>query len=318
MSTRTESQSTATTVGSTSEGVIEVRGLRKKYAGGKRALNGVDLTVCAGQVYGLVGANGAGKTTTIKILLGLLRSNGGYAHIFGKAFGKSRPSERARVASVSQEHTVYPSMTLEELCRYLEGFYPGWDQLFAEHLRNRFDLPDRTPVGRLSGGERRRASILLALATRTPVLVMDEPAANLDPLARRALLEELAGILAERESTTVLFSTHILGDLERIADKIGVMENGRMVHESSADELTSKLRRVQVIFVDGPVPDDFALEAQMGGAKIDGAVFTALSSIGEDGLAKIRGNPRLKVQTFPVSLEDALIDLMESRRADKA
>ena len=117
-------------------------------------------------------------------------------------------------------------MTLAELCYYLSGFYPLWDQTFGGHLRGRFELPADTPLGQLSGGERRRASILLALATRAQVLIMDEPAANLDPMARRTLLEELAGVLDDREGTTVLFSTHILSDLERIADTIGILKKG--------------------------------------------------------------------------------------------
>ncbi|MCB1095743.1 MAG: ABC transporter ATP-binding protein [Verrucomicrobiae bacterium] len=307
-----ETETVTQTVKAETSPLIEVRDLHKTYSGGKDALNGASLTVQPGQVYGLVGANGAGKTTLIKILLGLLRSKQGTAHLFGKPFGKSSPAERARVASVSQEHSAYPSMTLAELCYYLSGFYHLWDQTFADHLRGRFELPADTPLGQLSGGERRRASILLALATRAQVLIMDEPAANLDPMARRTLLEELAGVLADREGTTVLFSTHILSDLERIADTIGILKKGVITHESSVEDLTSNLRKVQVIFTETAMPDAFQLPGQLGTPTREGNVYTATARVPTDDFKNLRDRPGVRIQLFPVSLEDALIELMES------
>jgi len=255
--------------------VIEARGLTKSFRRGERAVDGVDLEVPAGAALGLIGRNGAGKTTTMRMILALLRADAGTARVFGHNLWTAPASVRERVTYVSQDQNLYPWMTVAELCRFASTQYSRWDAGYAGRLARAFDVPVGDPVGVLSGGERRKASILLALAARPDLIVLDEPAAGLDPVARRELIDALVDILAERPDGTLLFSTHIISDLERIVDHVGIMDHGRMVVSGAVDDLKTRTRRLQLVFDDGRVPPGFRLP----GAKrleIDGPVVSAI------------------------------------------
>ncbi len=294
------------------ENVIAMENVIARYGHGKRALDGLSLNVERGQVYGFVGANGAGKTTAFNVLLGLLPPKDGEAHLLGEPFGAAPSAHRARVAAVSQNQSVYPLMCLAQLFRYLRPFYPQWSDEVAANLTKRFRLPLDQAVGALSGGEQRRAAIVLALATRAEVLLLDEPAANLDPVARRTLLEELADTLGEHEDTTVMFSTHILSDLERIADVVGMVDQGRLKFQMTTDAIAEQFCKVQVIAEDGALPDDITIPCQIGRGQREGRVFSTAAMLANDHLLDdLRSQPGLAVERLPVPLEDALIHLME-------
>jgi len=295
--------------------IIEARNLTKTFPGGVVAVNALDLAVPRGAVYGLIGRNGAGKTTALRLLLGLLRPNRGTARILGADLLAAPRELRERVAYVSQAQQIHAWMTPAELCHYVSHFYTQWDADYARDLGRRFGLAWHRQTGVMSGGEQRKVSILLALAARPEVLILDEPAAGLDPLARRDLVDELIDVLSGDGACTVLFSTHIISDLERIADHVGIMDRGHMITSAPLEALQSGTRRVQVIFEDAAPPDDFAIPGAVR-QKAEGPVVTAVAKLTSDTqLDSVRQIPGARVSTFPLGLEDIFIELFgdESR-----
>lgn len=292
-----------------SEPVIEARNLSKTFRGGTVAVSGLDLAVAPGTVYGLIGRNGAGKTTALRMLMGLLRPDGGTARVLGADLWTAPRETRARVAYVPQDQQLHAWMTLTEHCTYLAHFYDRWDPAYARRLAGRFELTPDRQVGLLSGGERRKVSVALALAARPEILLLDEPAAGLDPVARRELIDVLVDILASGEGCTVLFSTHILSDLERIAEQVGIMDRGRIVTAASLDDLQSHTRRVQVIFPGDRAPDGFAVPGALR-TTVEGPVVTAVARLdSETQLDAVRAMEGVRVQVFLLGLEDIFIAL---------
>jgi len=291
------------------DAAIETDDLTKVFPGGVVAVNTLDLAVPRGSVYGLIGRNGAGKTTALRMIMGLLRPTRGSATVLGKDLWTATPSHRARVTYVSQEQRLPGWMTVDELGTYASHFYPRWDAPYAEHLVDRFSLPRHLPTGLLSGGERRKAAILLALAPRPEVLVMDEPAAGLDPIARRELVDELIDALAEGDGPTVVFSTHIISDLERVADHVGIMDRGRIVTAGALSDLQTATKRVQLIFEGDAVPTGFRLPGTVR-AEVAGPVLTAVVRLQDEAQqAAIEATPNARVNFYPLGLEEIFIEI---------
>ena len=294
-----------------SDPAIEAHDLSKTFPGGVVAVNGLDLAVPRDCVYGLIGRNGAGKTTAIRMLMGLLRPNRGTARLLGADMWTAPREQRARVAYVSQAQQVHGWMTPEELCHYASHFYERWDGPYARDLAERFGIPWQTQVGLLSGGEQRKAAILLAFAARPEVLLLDEPAAGLDPIARRELIDEIIDVLSRAEGCAVLFSTHIISDLERIAEYVGIMDRGRIVTSARLEDLQSHTKRVQVILGD-TLPPGFKLPVIPGTIRstVEGPVVTAVVRMdSESQLDEIRRIPGVRVNVFAVGLEEIFIEL---------
>jgi ABC-2 type transport system ATP-binding protein len=225
-------------------------GLTKRY-GGETALDRVDLRVPDGAVYVLVGANGAGKSTLIKVLMNLERPDAGTAEILGLDTSRRGPGARAQVGYVPERHRQqYGWMPCGRLIRHAAAFYPAWDPAYAERLVGELGVrPDRR-VGTLSKGEVRRLQLVLALAHRPPVLLLDEPTDGLDPAARGRTLSLLAEHLADTP-TTILMSTHQVHEVESLADHVGALRDGRLVAQMSRDELLRTVRRYRVEVPDG-------------------------------------------------------------------
>ena len=296
---------------------IEAADLTKTFPGGVVAVNGLDLAVPRGSVYGLIGRNGAGKTTTLRLLMGLLRPDRGAARVLDRDLWTAPREARARVAYVSQAQQLHAWMTLVELARYVSPFYPRWDDEEAGRLADRFGIPDDYPVGYLSGGEQRKVAILLALATRPDVLLLDEPAAGLDPVARRQLVDELIEAVSRGDGMTVLFSTHILTDLERVAEHVGIMDRGHLVTSSRLEDIRSSTKRVQVIFEGSAAPADFAIPGALR-SRAEGPVVTAIVRLADDAqLEPVRRIPGARVNVFPLGLEDIFIELFGPEEADE-
>jgi len=290
---------------------IEVHDLGKTFPGGVVAVNGLDLEIPTDALYGLIGRNGAGKTTTIRMLMGLLRPDRGSARVLGADLLTAPRAVRARVAYVSQAQQLHAWMTLEELCHYASHFYEKWDTGYARDLARRIDVPWDRQVGLLSGGQQRNAAILLAFAARPDVLLLDEPAAGLDPVARRQFIDEIVDVLTRSEGCTVLFSTHILSDLERIAEYVGIMDRGRLVASGRLEDFQSKTKRVQVIF-DNVSRPGFTMPVIPGTIRshVEGPVLTAVVRLeSESQLDEARRIPGVRVNVFPVGLEEMFIEL---------
>jgi ABC-2 type transport system ATP-binding protein len=228
--------------------VVEVRSLTRCF-GAKTALDDVSITLPRGMVFGLVGANGAGKTTLIKHVLGLFKAQAGSVRVFGRDPVADPAGVLARIGYLSEEHDLPGWMRIWELLRYNQAFFPNWDQAYAEELRVRFDLDPYAKVKYLSKGQRARAGLLVSLAHRPELLVLDEPSSGLDPLVRRDILEAIIRSLAD-EGRTVLFSSHLLHEVERVSDHVAMIDKGKIVFSGPLDDIKETHRCLTLRFAE--------------------------------------------------------------------
>jgi ABC-2 type transport system ATP-binding protein len=286
---------------------IEASGLTKVFPSGTTAVEALDLRIGQGSVFGLIGPNGAGKTTLLRLLMGLLRPEEGSARILQHDLWRAPRKVRSRIAYVAQAHQLHSWMTLEELSRYASHFYERWDAPYARTLASRWQLDWKRRVGQLSLGGQRKAALLLALACRPEVLLLDEPAAGLDPVMRRGLVDEILATVSSEAGCTVLFSTHLLEDLERIVDHIGSMDRGKLMISARLDDLQNTVRRVQVVFQGNAVPPGFAIPGALR-MDVTGPVATALTRLANEAqLDSIRHLPGARLQVFPLNLEEIFL-----------
>jgi len=222
---------------------IRLTDLRVRY-GRVLALDGLSLTVAGGEIYGLLGRNGAGKTTTLRVLMGIVGADGGTIELNGQPMKRVSVATKRGMGYVSQEQNFYPWMTALQLGRFVAAFYPTWDDDEYARLLRVLDVPPDRRSGVLSGGTRTKLGLALALAPRPPLLLLDEPTAGLDPVARREFNDLVAKMAAER-GTTVFLSSHLVDDVEDIATRVGIVQAGRMSIEGRVDELRERVRRVR-------------------------------------------------------------------------
>jgi ABC-2 type transport system ATP-binding protein len=223
-----------------SDAVITVSDLTRRF-GAKNALASVSLSVPRGAVYGLVGANGAGKTTLIKHILGLLRAQSGSVRVFGLDPVADPVGVLSRLGYLSEERDLPGWMRVDELVRYARAFYPSWDDAYAEALRRTFELDAGATIKNLSKGQTARAGLLVALAHRPELLVLDEPSTGLDPVVRRDILDAIIRTVAD-EGRTVLFSSHLLDEVERVADHVTMISHGKIVMSGTLAEIRESHR----------------------------------------------------------------------------
>ena len=230
------------------ESVIEIRGVTRQF-GATRALDDVTLSVPRGVVFGLVGANGTGKTTLIRHVLGLLKAQTGSVRVFGLDPVAEPVGVLSRVGYLSEEGDLPGWMRIDELMRYLRAFYPSWDEEYAQDLRRQFALDAAAKVKSLSKGQRARAGLLVALAYRPELLLLDEPSSGLDPIVRRDILGAIVRTIAD-EGRTVLFSSHLLDEVERISDRVAMLKAGRVQFAGELDEIKQSHHRLTLRFDD--------------------------------------------------------------------
>jgi ABC-2 type transport system ATP-binding protein len=228
------------------EDPIVLRDLTRRF-GAKVALDHVGLTVPRGAVFGLVGENGAGKTTMIRHILGMLKAQGGSVRVFGRDPVADPVGVLSRVGYLSEENDLPGWMRVAELLRYSRAFYPNWDATFAERLRNDFGLDGRARVRNLSKGQRARVGLVIALAYRPELLVLDEPSSGLDPIVRRDILGAIIRTIAE-EGRTVLFSSHLLDEVERVSDHVAMIVKGKIVFSAGLDDIKETHHRLTLRF----------------------------------------------------------------------
>jgi ABC-2 type transport system ATP-binding protein len=239
------------------EVILRTQGLTRAFHEVK-AVNGVDLELRRGEVYGFLGRNGAGKTTTLRMLMGILRPDTGDIELMGQRVRRVRAAQKQHLGYVSQEQVFYPWMTALELGRFVSGFYPHWDDARFQHLLRVLDVPKDRKAAQLSGGTRMKLGLALALSHRPPLLILDEPTAGLDPVARREFLDILRDQV-RREGQTALFSSHLVGEVEEVAHRIGILHEGRLRFQGSLDTLRQSVRRVGVESAPEPLPPGLSL-----------------------------------------------------------
>ena len=231
---------------------IETDGLTKRY-GDTVALEGLDLTVLEGEVYGYLGPNGAGKTTTIRLLLGLHHASAGSARLFGVDAWNDPVTAHRRVAYVAGEPLLWPSLTSAETFEFLARLHGGTDPAYRDVLVERFQLDTRKKVRALSKGNRQKVQLVAALATRADLLMLDEPTSGLDPLMEVAFRESVQE--AKARGQTVFLSSHILSEVEALCDRVGILRRGRLVDEGTLAELRHLSAQTVEVSFDGPAPE---------------------------------------------------------------
>jgi ABC-2 type transport system ATP-binding protein len=224
-----------------------------KYYDGRPAVDGLDLRVPQGTVYGLLGRNAAGKSTAIKMLLGMVHPDRGRAELFGEDSERLRPQTRARIAYLAEGHPLYRWMTVGQAVRFTRPFHPTWNGRLLEQILDHFGLSPRAKIRRLSNGQRAQVSLALAVAAEPELLILDDPTIGLDTVVRRDFLGSLIQII-QRRGRTILFSSHILGDVERVADRIGILVDGVLRVDCPTEHFKDSIRKVVLDFPGQPPP----------------------------------------------------------------
>ena len=238
------------------EAVLSVSGLRRAF-GRFTAVNELDLSVNAGEIYGFLGVNGAGKTTTMRMLMGIIAPDSGTIELLGQKTKRTTLKLKQQIGYVSQDQTFYPWMTAEMLGKFVGGLYPTWDPEEFRRLLNVLEVPANRKVSNLSGGMRVKLALALAIAPRPPLLILDEPTAGLDPVARREFLEIIMHQSREYGRTT-FFSTHLLDEVERAADRVGIIHQGQKRFEGPLDDLRRRVREI-TLAPEETLPEGFEL-----------------------------------------------------------
>jgi ABC-2 type transport system ATP-binding protein len=296
-------------VTSTPTPAIRTDGLTKRY-GATLALDALDLTVHAGEVYGYLGPNGAGKTTTIRLLLGLHRPTAGRAELFGVDAWGDPVRAHERVAYVAGEPFLWPSMTGGETLEFLGRLHGAVDVAYRDQLVEHFQLDTRKKVRALSKGNRQKVQLVAALATRSDLLLLDEPTSGLDPLMEVAFRDSIEE--AKARGQTVFLSSHILSEVEAVCDRVGILRAGRLVDQGTLAELRHlSAQTVEVTFAGRAPQLDPLPGVEVTSAGPDTLRFEVSGNVGPL-IAELAGHPVTNLTSREPSLEEIFLHHYDS------
>jgi len=282
---------------------LEIRGLRKSFK--NFSLGPLDLTVPTGSIYGFVGPNGAGKTTTIDLIFGMGAKSDGSIRVLGLDHIKDEVAMKRQVGYVSPELNYQPWAKVGRAIQFVRGFYPTWDEAYCQQLMDTFQLDRGQRIMTLSFGAKIKLALLLALAWRPKLLVLDEPTVGLDAISKQQVFGELLAAV-RNEDRTVFISSHGITDLERFADHVGMIKNGRMVFEGEIGEVVDRYRLADF------EADDVAAIAEQPGVFVQqeqGRRLRVLLDLQRVSVDALRTRGALQIADAPVSLEDLFIAL---------
>jgi ABC-2 type transport system ATP-binding protein len=284
---------------------IVTRRLTKCY-GNRCVVNALDLHVPQGSVYGLLGRNGAGKSTAIKMLMGMVQPDCGEVEMLGHRVDAMQAEVRERIAYIAEGHPLYNWMTVDEAVRFTKAFYPRWNDRLLAQILDHFELPGRAKLRKLSNGQRAQASLALAVAPDPELLVLDDPTLGLDTVVRRDFLESLIQII-QRQGRTILFSSHILGDVERVADRIGVMVDGVLRADCPTEHFRESVKRVVLEFRGRPA-DWPGGGREVSWRHVGSALELITVGFDDEQRALAEALEPASIDVIDLSLEDAFIE----------
>ncbi len=281
------------------------------------SLEGMDLTVPSGSIYGFLGPNGSGKTSTMRLLLGMARPQSGTLTLLGEKVPEGLPRALARIGYVPEKPHLYPGLTVRDAIRVHGAFFGTWDEGWAEEIRKDFRLDPDNRVGTLSKGERGKLLILLALAQRPELLVLDEPTDGLDPVVRRDVLTAVLDYVSAA-GATVFISSHLVHELERFCDWVGVLENGKLLAEMPLEAFRKEIRRVRVEAPPRELPSDlpFDLLARRGGDGLSSGETWIVRGWAEGMEATLGGQGARVREVAHLDLEESFVELLRAARPE--
>ncbi len=285
--------------------------VHRAYRRGQDVLQDVSFALAPGQVVGLVGENGAGKTTLVRLAMGMLDAQGGAVRVFGLDPRTEPVAVKRRVGYVAEEQILPVYMTVADVVALHRSVFPTWDDRAAKDLMDRFGLPPREVIRTLSRGRARRVALMCAVAHRPELLILDEPASGLDPAARREFLETSIELL-NREGTAILFSSHHMGDVERMAERLVMLHRGRVLLDESLDDLREGYSLAQVPASGGVTRERLLAHPACRGASVHGHALHAIVRLDpERARTELERSLALRdVVCRPVALEDMFVELV--------
>ncbi|NQV26796.1 MAG: ABC transporter ATP-binding protein [Rhodopirellula sp.] len=283
-----------------------------KYYGGTRVVNGLNLTVQEGSVYALLGRNGAGKSTTIKMLMGLVHPDFGSATVLGEDAHRMSAETRSQIAWVGEGHPLYRWMTIDGAINFAKPFYPIWHDDLVEQVIEHFKLPRKRRLYRLSNGQRAQVSLALAVASDPKLLILDDPTIGLDTVVRRDFLESMIQII-QQEGRTILFSSHILSDVDRVADHIGIMLDGVLRVDAPTERFRDALRKV-VVELSTPLAKPPDCPGLASWAQIGNRLELVFVDFGETHQAYVDSLSPTTQDILELNLEDAFVEYTRGSR----
>jgi len=287
--------------------VIETYDLTKRY-GNVDAVRALNLRVAAETITGFLGRNGAGKSSTVKMLLGMLRRTGGSGTVLGRRIDNPRENREMRkyVAYVGEDKQMYAYMTVGQLIRFTRSFYADWRRDAEQRLLHEYQLPLQRKVKALSKGMRTKLALLLALSRRPELLILDEPSEGLDPVSIEDLLQSL--VSAAAEGTAVFFSSHQITEVERVADRVCLIDRGKLMIDLSLDQMRQEYRRITLGFATPPPAVDFQIDG-IERVHTDGRQVTVLASRNADAVVeRAYGLAAVSVDVAPVTLREVFLE----------
>ncbi len=287
------------------EAVITINNLTKYYDG-RAVLDGINLSIPKGCIYGLLGRNGIGKTTLIRILLGQESATRGQTFIFETESYKLTPAQRGRIGYVAEAHNLIQSYKVSRLIRLCQGLSTHWNEEFFNRFVDKFNLPMNRKVKELSMGMRAQLNLTLAMSIEPEVLILDDPTLGLDTVARRQFLE-LAVEIIQQEQRTILFSSHILSDVERIADRVGMLIGGKLVADCPLEQLKESIKKLRLIFPD-QAPTDLHMTDIINQQHNGRELVITVANMNQEKQAIIETFKPTSCTELPMSLEDIFIE----------
>ena len=284
------------------QSIVEIRGLTKRFKK-KTVLEKIDWQIKPGRIVGLLGANGAGKSTLIRHIIGLYLPTEGSCVTFGCEAALLEPEHLSMIGYVHQEGDLIDWMTVKQLIRFVAAYYPHWNRELEERYIADFDINLKDRVGSLSPGQRQKLAILLAIGHEPKLLILDEPASALDPLARAQFLDWLLQIIQD-EDRTILISSHILSDVEKVIDHVTILKGTRIVTDTSLDDLREQYCRVRLTSLNGSIPKILPFDHILSQAGDDRQVLVTLKQVSDESLQQTAKSLKCRAEIQPLCLED--------------